>query len=35
MITGMGFQLILCFLIALLIAATVKTKKSAAPKKGL
>jgi len=32
MISGMGFQLILCFLIALLIAATVKTKKRPTPK---
>jgi len=35
MISGMGYQLILCFLIALLIAATVKTKKRATTKEGL
>jgi hypothetical protein len=34
MISGMGFQFIICFLIALLIAATVKTKKSGPTKKG-
>ena len=33
-ITGTGFQLVLCFLIALLIAVTVKSKQGLTPKPG-